>query len=221
MSTDIEFDFFTITDFDSHIEKSIPGHSQLVNNIESLSTHFLTKHSKYLDVGTSTGKLPSIINNKINCECYGIDNSENLINQGKYENVIYINDDIYEYDFTNEYDMITVLFTLQFLSIADRSRILKNLYDSLSSHGALIIAEKFYCKTAKLQDVFTFSYYDFKKINFTADEILKKEYDIRNKMNLVTVDTLMNELIEIGFNIKNIECFWTNYQFSAFIAIKE
>jgi len=221
MNTDKEFDFFTISDFDSHIEKSIPGYRQLIDNIESLSTHILTKHSKFLDVGTSTGKLPNIINSKIGCLCYGIDNSENLINQGKYENVIYINDDICEYDYVHKYDMITILFTLQFLSIDKRKFILKKLYDSLSNFGALIIAEKFYCKTSKLQDMFTFSYYDFKRKNFTCDEILKKEYDIRNKMNLVTIDTLMNELIEIGFCIKNIECFWANYQFSAFIAIKQ
>lgn len=39
-------------------------------------------------------------------------------------------------------------------------------------------------------------------------------------MNLVSVDTLMAELIDVGFNISNVERFWCNYQFSAFIATK-
>ena len=43
--------------FDEHIEKSIRGYSQLMDDVVSLSRHFVEKGTSVVDIGCSTGKM--------------------------------------------------------------------------------------------------------------------------------------------------------------------
>ena len=43
--------------FDEHIEKSIRGYSQLMDDVISLSRHFVEKGTSVVDIGCSTGKM--------------------------------------------------------------------------------------------------------------------------------------------------------------------
>ena len=42
--------------FDEHIEKSIRGYSQLMDDVISLSRYFIEDETKVVDIGCSTGK---------------------------------------------------------------------------------------------------------------------------------------------------------------------
>ena len=43
--------------FDEHIEKSIRGYSQLMDDVISLSRYFIEDETKVVDIGCSTGKM--------------------------------------------------------------------------------------------------------------------------------------------------------------------
>ena len=113
--------------------------------------------------------------------------------------------------------LIISVFTLQFVNPKHRAKILKAVYDSMPTGGAFIMAEKVYSTNAKIQDILTFQYYDFKSKTFDGDTILSKERDLRRIM--FPLSRLENEkfLEEAGFS--NFECFWRSYNFLAYICI--
>ncbi len=43
--------------FDEHIEKSIRGYSQLIEDVVSLSRYFVERGTSVIDIGCSTGKM--------------------------------------------------------------------------------------------------------------------------------------------------------------------
>ena len=43
--------------FDEHIEKSIRGYSQLMDDVISLSRYFVENETNVVDIGCSTGKM--------------------------------------------------------------------------------------------------------------------------------------------------------------------
>jgi len=43
--------------FDQHIEQSIRGYSYLIDDVISLSRHFVEDNTKVYDIGCSTGKM--------------------------------------------------------------------------------------------------------------------------------------------------------------------
>lgn len=208
------FDFNTIEDFDNHITKSIPNYDILLGTIKSISDYFVTKDSIIYDLGCSTGKLLKELpykNIKI-----GYDNAKIM---PKSENdVTYTNVDLeYEFEIKNAC-LVYSIFTMQFLNRNSRASYLKNIYDGLNDGGALIICEKIYQENGILQEILSFSHYDYKCKHFTEEEIIKKERDLRFIMKPNTLKHNIELIEKSGF--KNIVQFWQSYNFVGLIAIK-
>ena len=114
--------------------------------------------------------------------------------------------------------IIYSIFTLQFLPVYRRLAVLENIYNGLLDGGALIFAEKVYSENSKIQDIFTFLYYDFKKESFTEQEILIKEFSLRNQMKPLTMQENIELLNKAGFKI--IEIFFQQFNFIGWLCIK-
>ena len=143
---------------------------------------------------------------------YDIDEQTNL-------NLSYHRGDVRSYEFDN-CNLVTSIFTLQFIPEKERTSIIKQIYDGLNSGGAFIFAEKTIAEHAKIQEIRTFTYYDYKREHFSSDDILDKEKQLRHMMKLNTRKELMNKCATAGFEFNKIESFWQNHSFTAFIAIK-
>ena len=139
--------------FDEHIEKSIRGYSNLLEDVISLSRYFVEDGTSIVDIGCSTGKLTKamIEYNQDHCSdgnYIGIEIAEgffkDLENRAKeleeYK-VDFILDDIRNCDFEN-CSLVTSIFTLQFMPKKDRLNVMKNIYKGLNDGGAFIFAEK-------------------------------------------------------------------------------
>ena len=109
---------------------------------------------------------------------------------------------------------------MQFIPEAARTNIIRQIYDGLNPGGAFIFAEKTVSECARINEIRTFTYYDYKREHFTSDDILNKERQLRHMMKLNTRTELMNKCATAGFSFQKIESFWQNYGFVAFIAIK-
>ena len=48
----------------------------------------------------------------------------------------------------------------------DRSKLISQIYDGLNVGGGFIFAEKLLCSNAKIQEMMTFNYYDYKRKTF-------------------------------------------------------
>ena len=115
---------------------------------------------------------------------------------------------------------VTSIFSLQFISPWERVNVIANIHDALIPGGALIIAEKLFPELSKLNDMLTSVYYEFKRQSFTEAEILSKERSLRSLMKLWSGGSILKTLMNVGFEDSNVQCFWRNHNFAAFIALK-
>lgn len=218
VDNDNRFSFDTINDFDEHIEKSIPNYRVLTSSIKSMSEYFMVEGQMIYDLGCSTGKLLKELQTK--CHKIGVDNS-NLLPKEETSEVSFVNVDLNQ----NKYIiknacLVYSIFTMQFLNPSSRQKYIESIYEGLNSGGAFIICEKSYREYGKLQEIMSFSHYDYKLKNFKAEEIIKKENDLRFIMKPNTEKELETMLNKAGFESYKITKFWQFYNFVGYIALK-
>jgi len=219
--------------FDNHISQSIRGYNDLIGDVINLSQYFVENDTLVYDIGCSTGKMlkAMIEQNKTfaqKAQYIGIEIEEDFFPhfQESENNIIPSNlgffcGDVREIEFSSKTSLITSIFTLQFMPRQDRQNVINQIYDSLIPGGAFIFAEKTLSNHSLIQEMRTFTYYDFKRQSFEYDDIMTKEKKLRSMLKANTRDELINMCIEAGFNENSIDTFWQNYAFTGFIAIKD
>jgi len=220
MAKERNFDFSSIENFDTYIENSIKGYRELIQDIKNLSEYFVEPNTNVYDIGCSTGKLVYELAEKHKtANIIGIEKESNftkmLVNK---DNALFKKMDLFDVDNMTNASLITSVFTMQFIQQHKRFKAIQKFYNALNYGSAFILCEKMLAETSKLQDILTFMYYDHKRENFTADEILDKEYDLRHQMKLFTLDENVQMLRDAGF--RKIEIFWRRYIFTGILAIK-
>lgn len=214
--------------FDNHIEHSIRGYTNLWNDVLKYSEYFVEDYTNVVDIGCSTGKLlkAMIAQNTFapHANYVGIEVEEDFFksydeDEEQFSHLRYHRGDVRDFRFLN-CSLVTSIFTLQFIQEKERSSIIKQIYEGLNPGGAFIFAEKTIAECSKIQDIRTFTYYDYKREHFTSDDILNKEKQLRHMMKLNTRKELINKCATAGFAFDRIDSFWQNHSFTAFIAIK-
>jgi tRNA (cmo5U34)-methyltransferase len=219
--------------FDEHINWSIRGYSDMLNDTISFSRYFVENDTNVVDIGCSTGKLTQAIieyNQDIAPDAMyvGVENATGFVKDldkrvGQIEkkvkdtSVDFVLDDVRNYTFEN-CSLVTSLFTLQFMPKKDRAEVIASIYDGLNEGGGFIFAEKIDSTNSRIQDMMTFNYYDYKKLKFDYDDIMTKEQTLRHMLKPNTWDEIENMIYDAGF--KTVEQFWRNHNFLGAIAIK-
>ena len=214
-----KFSFDTISDFDKHIEVSVPNYRHIFDLVSSISTYFISENTNVYDLGCSTGLLLknlSSINQVDNVNFIGYEISENM--RPKHSlGFNWIKQDLTKNIELTNTNLVLSIFTLQFLDIQDRIDLLKKVYNGLNKKGAFIVAEKEYEQEGFIQDLFTFSYYDYKSESFSEQEIINKQKDLRSIMKPLTQKENTKMFIDVGFSVYQ---FFQSLQFKAYILIK-
>ena len=219
--------------FDEHINWSIRGYSDLLNDVISFSRYFVEDDTTVVDIGCSTGKLTQSLmeyNHEIapTANYVGVEIAEGFFSdldkrivqiQKKVSPALveFVYDDVRNYEFNN-CSLVTSIFTLQFMSKKDRARVIQDIYDGLNPGGGFIFAEKIDCENARLQDMMTFNYYDFKGNKFKYNDIMTKEKTLRHMLKPNTWQEIEDMVLGAGF--KTVEQSWRNFNFVGAIAIK-
>ena len=219
--------------FDDHIEFSIRGYNNLLDDIINLSRNFVEDETNVVDIGCSTGKLTEafIRGNQSFCKhanYVGIELApsffpeldarlDRMKDELYWASVDFQKKDVRNYEFKN-CSLVTSVFTLQFMPRKDRFDVLQNIYNGLNHGGAFIFAEKTVCEDSRLQEMITFNFYDYKRKHFEEKDILEKERTLRNMLKPNTWKELEGALECAGF--KNVQPFWRNHMFVGAIAIK-
>ena len=220
--------------FDDHIEHSIRGYSHLLGDVVNLSRYFVEDGTNVVDIGCSTGKLTNLImdtnTHAPNANYVGVEIATGFTKdlekrekdiKSKYPDCsleFKKEYDIRDYEFDN-CSLITSLFTLQFMPLRDRRRLLQDISMGMCSGGALLLSEKTISDTSRIQDMMTFNYYDYKQKHFSTDDILEKEKTLRSMMKPNTWKELFN-LVETAGGFDHIQPFWQNHMFIGILAIK-
>jgi tRNA (cmo5U34)-methyltransferase len=218
--------------FDNHIEQSIRGYSNLLEDVVSLSRYFVEDDTNIIDIGCSTGKLTKAMmeynsDHSPTAQYFGVEVAEGFVldlrdrrlelNTAGFNNVEFIMKDIRKFQFSN-CNLITSIFTLQFMPKKDRKKVVQNIYHGLNEGGAFIFAEKTICESALVQDMITFNYYDYKRKSFDTEDIMDKERTLRNIMKPLTWKEL--ELMVSFAGFRTVQPFWRNHSFVGALAIK-
>jgi tRNA (cmo5U34)-methyltransferase len=216
------FSFDTITNFDNHILQSVPNYDLMFNSILRLSDYFKDESKVIYDIGCSTGNLLRTFkkDNNYKGKMVGIDVSRNLLptNTREFENIDFVEHDLNTpYVFTNAC-IVYSMYTLQFLQREARQNIIRNVYNGLTDGGAFFICEKVYNERGIFQDMFTSTYYDYKKLSFTEKEIFDKERSLRTMLKPNTQAENYNMLFNAGF--RKIETFYKYFNFVGTLCIK-
>ena len=214
--------------FDTHIDLSIRGYSNLIDDVLKLSEYFVEDDTNVIDIGCSTGKMlkAMIQQNSFSksAQYIGIELEDEFVEGWKRDekvnyvpNLCLLNEDVRDFDFVN-CSFVSSIFTLMFMPPHQRELVIKNVYNGLNSGGAFVFSEKTMAESAKIQDIRTFTYYDYKRKSFTTDDIMDKEKTLRSMAKPNTREELLNMCKAAGFS--KIESFWQNHAFVGFLAIK-
>jgi len=223
---DNEFSFATVKNFDEHINNSIRGYSDLIADVENLAEYFIRPNSEVIDIGCSTGKLLNRIAENSTFEDVdftGIEKEENFFDDMDDNNsnkIEFYRDDIEYFIFpdTPTVSFATNIFTLQFLNVKTRDKVVLDLYNSMLDGAGFVSAEKVYSNCARMQDIKTSLYYQYKNKHFSYDDIFEKEKSLRSMMSLKNLNEIIKYYYEVGFS--SVETFWQSHNFVAVVCIK-
>ena len=225
----LQFSFANYAEeFDRHIEQSIRGYGNLIADCVELSQYFIENNTLACDIGCSTGRTLAAIRarnqDRAPAATYiGLDiepSFQRHWDQLAAANIRFLLRDVVTFEDFRDLSLATAIFTLQFLPHRRRLEVSRKIYEGLVPGGALVVAEKFYAKTPKIQDMLTSLYLNYKRQYFSDEEILDKEKSLRNIMKPGREDDLIQLLTGAGFKAENIECFWRSHLFAAFVCIK-
>lgn len=215
-------------EFDLHITQSIPGLNDLRADTVTLSRDFVQNDAGVLDIGCSTGTVLRAIKDA-NCASrpraryVGLDIELTFADQWRAlteSDIRFQVTDARTFDGFQNLGLVCSMFTLQFIDERDRLSLLRNVYNGLNPGGALLMAEKVLATGGELQDLLSSAYYQHKRQNFTAEEILAKERSLRGQMRLWSQAGWLEALVQAGFASEAVEIYWKRFAFVAFVAKK-
>lgn len=220
------FDGAVAKSFDSHVSKSVPLYHEGHKLIEYLSDFFIKDNTTVYDIGSSTGELFSKLKQRVkrkNVSFVGIEPVANMISEARIkhkgdESITFVHDDIVDFQLESS-SLVTSYYTLQFIDLKHRKDIVQKIYSSLTTGGAFILFEKVRAPEAKLQDIMTQIYNEFKYDNgFDAQEIFHKSRSLKGVMEPLSSDENLEMLRGVGFSrVMSVAKYIT---FEGFIAIK-
>lgn len=222
-----KFDNSVVPVFDEHVKQSVPMYDEIHSLITDIAAWFLEENTIVYDIGTSTGKVISSLNqkyaNKI-INYIGIDSSEDMIKKTKElfennENVKIIHQDVTDdYIFENA-SLITSVLTLQFIPERKRQELVNKIYKGLNKGGGFIVVEKVVGSNSRFNEIWIDLYHELKLKNGLSEKhVFDKAKAIRGIMKPYTVDENIHMIKEAGF--KDVDTFFKWNNFAGFIAVK-
>src|SRR5680860_105510 len=220
------FDAEVSRSFEAHVRKSVPFYDELQRMLVELSDYYVRDQSVIYDLGSSTGVTLDLLAAhhaaKENAQFIGADLSESMVTEAqarvKWPNVRFIHKNVLDIEFNPPANFIVSLYTLQFLTLAERRRLLKRINVGMVEGGALLLAEKTRAENACFEDVWLELYWDFKRRQgLTPEQILCKANSLRGVLNPLSTGENIDLLSQSGFS--RVEVFFQWYNWSGFLAV--
>ena len=220
------FDAAVSTAFDDMATRSIPYYAELQLATCSLCLEFATPGSTVIDVGCSTGTLFQLIAPRLaarNVKLIGIDSSADMIARAQeklrefMQFISWQQSEAQDAEFPAA-QIIIMNYTLQFVPLQHRPRVLRQIRESLDPKGALIMSEKISFDCAATQSRYDSLYYQFKRRNgYSDEEIEAKRRALEGVLVPQTLENHYNALTEAGFQLPEI--FLQGYQFVSMLVL--
>ena len=212
--------------FDSHVEKSVPGYHEGHDLISKLTPFFIgEKESKFLEIGCSTGTLTRKVREvteRDDVDFIGIDIEKDMIKfaieKNNFTNCKFEVSSIIDYEITN-LSVVSSYYTLQFINPSIRQFVLDKIFKSLDWGGAFILFEKVRGPDARFQDIMQTLYTEYKLAQgYNEKEIIGKTLSLKGILEPFSSSGNIEMLKRAGF--KDINLIFKKLCFEGYLAIK-
>jgi len=226
---DFQFDERVVAVFPDMIQRSVPGYGMMITTIGILAARYAQAGSHCYDLGCSLGAVSLAMRQRIaqpDCDIIAIDNSPAMIEQGRAllardtstVPVTMICGDLQEVTIDNA-SVVVLNFTLQFIPLNQRLKLIKRIYAGLKPGGILILSEKISLAEPGRQQFHVELHHDFKRANGYSDlEISQKRTALENVMIPETLTCHQQRLQAAGFNF--VDLWFQCLNFVSMVAIK-
>lgn len=217
--------------FDDMLERSVPFYGEVQRMVVELAAHFLDGGGVVYDIGCSTGTtlagIAAAVPPERGVRFVGLEPSPamreraaaKLAQVTEPDRVEIVADGIESVASLPDAQVITMLYTLQFVRPIHRAAVVRMIHDSLREGGCLIVAEKILATDTGLRRLFIDLYHSHKRRNgYTSTEIVRKREALENVLIPFTPSENRMLLREAGFVV--VEPFFQWYNFAAYLAVK-
>jgi tRNA (cmo5U34)-methyltransferase len=216
--------------FDDMVARSIPFYHEIHRLILDLSRYLVKNEAVIYDLGCSTGETILILDqylkkNRIKAHFIGIDNSLPMLAMahkklvaGKVRSFELIHADLTKYKM-KRCDLVIMNYTLQFIPLRKRQKLLKEISQALRKGGGLVMSEKIASESTATHNLLNELYYDFKRRNgYSELEIANKREALEKVLVPVTAEKQLRLMRSSGF--KKSEMIFRWYNFSSYLGLK-
>ena len=212
-------------DFDEIIIKLVPFYREMIKDLILVIPFEKNKKIDVIDLGCGTGTLSLMIkefftNAKITC----MDMTKNMLELAKiklseYENIEYILENFYTFNFNNKYDVVISSFALHHLITAeDKKKFYQKIYNSLKENGFFYNLDILIGPNDEIQNFYMKKWAEFLSQNLSEDRVDK---NIERYYEEDSPESIMNHLKwleEAGF--RDVDVIRKYYNFGLYGGIK-
>lgn len=211
--------------FPDMIQRSVPGYGTVVRMTGVLTEQYAKEGTHVYDLGCSLGESIRAAELAIGdraCQLVGVDNSPAMIEKVREEmpprsKIMWHLSDITQMEFKTA-SVVIMNFTLQFIPINERLKLLKQIRSSMVPGGLLILSEKLTMPDAEMNELMVNLHHDFKRSQgYSGLEIAQKRDAIDNVLIPETAEVHRTRLTEAGFSRSSV--WFQCLNFASFIAI--
>ena len=227
---DFAFDNAVADVFPDMIRRSVPGYENIISMLGTLGDQYAQGNSTIYDLGCSLGASTLSLYQQVqasNIQFIAIDNAPAMVEQCRQNLQKHMPNSqhqvlcqsIEDTEIQNA-SVVVINFTLQFLPVEARQKLLEKIYHGLLPGGCLILSEKTQYDNQQRQKLLTGWHHAFKRANHYSDmEISQKRTAIENVLISETSDVHLERLKNSGF--EQVEQWFQCFTFCSFIAIKD
>ncbi len=227
---DFQFDERVAAVFPDMIQRSVPGYGMIISNIGILAAKYAQPGSHCYDLGCSLGAASMAMRQRItapDCDIIAVDNSPAMLERASQLLALdtvstipmtMICSDIQDIE-VEDASVVVLNFTLQFIHLQQRLKLIQRIHAGLRPGGILILSEKIAFSEPERQHFHVELHHDFKRANGYSDlEISQKRSALENVMIPETIACHQKRLQAAGFSCS--ELWFQCFNFVSMVAIK-
>ncbi|WP_455366130.1 carboxy-S-adenosyl-L-methionine synthase CmoA [Kaarinaea lacus] len=229
-----EIDKFVFDDkvadvFDDMIHRSVPGYDAIIAMIGVLAERYAKPDTCCFDLGASLGAVTLEMENNLkerHCQIIAVDNSAAMVQRlqkivnsdDRIKGVEVRQEDIRDTRISNA-SVVVLNFTLQFIPLDERGKIIQNIYDGLLPGSIFVLSEKIAFPDSRENDFQIDMHHEFKKLHgYSELEISQKRTALENVLVPDTRTTHLERLKQAGF--QQVYVWFQCFNFISVVAIK-
>ena len=215
--------------FDDMIHRSVPGYDAIIAMIGILAERYARPASHCYDLGCSLGAVTLEIERNIkgrDCKIIAVDNSQAMVarlqkiidQDNNIESIEVRQEDIRETHIVNA-SMVIMNFTLQFIPLEERSKLIDGIYGGLLPGAIFVLSEKIAFPDDQENDFQIDMHHEFKKLHGYSDmEISQKRAALENVLIPDTRNSHIERLQQAGFS--QVFGWFQCFNFISIVAVK-